>query len=436
MKSRQTLRLFSQTTALSALMLVALSFQNCAKQNFALIEPEAKLGKLESENVFDGGGAEVPASGASSGRGRVPASMMEPGLAMAPVISTSQVPLFFICSQRQSKEKGNLSQATSLKVILQKEGGGESEACQFTENGFAAKLLNDRKISVALLQQRCGALTAGNYQLRISDAARDQEASLTVDPARLQMRGGQLLVLSGAKLISDFNDEISKGERKFVSAQINPGIACDDNASPLVIHLNSDVEKAEPLILTSQANGVRFDLLGRNADGKEHTKSQISWHRSHQYLYIVLPNAKGEVKGIDELFGDNTFGPDGKFASDGYHALAKYDGKSADGRRVVAAADGYISDADAIFGRLRLWQDRNFNGIAEKGELMTLKSKGIEVVDLNFDTGYRETDLYGNQTKFKSVVKTSNGKLHLLFDIWFNPLTKRGSVSGGGLAAQ
>ncbi len=189
--------------------------------------------------------------------------------------------------------------------------------------------------------------------------------------------------------------------------------------SPLMIHFNSDVEKAEPLVFGSQKNGVNFDILGINSYPEAFSKKRISWYKSKQYYWVTLPNAKGEVNGINELFGNNTYGRDNKFAADGYKALAKYDGKSLDGKKSAGKPDNLITKADPVFQKLRLWADRNHDGLAQKSELVSLDSMNVEAIDLNADANYKETDKYGNDTTLKSVVKTTDGRYHLIFDMWF-----------------
>lgn len=196
---------------------------------------------------------------------------------------------------------------------------------------------------------------------------------------------------------------------------------CDEisTGSPLMIHFNSDLEKIEPLEFSSQIDGIIFDILGRNSKPTPYAPKQISWYKSPQYFFITLPTKDGEVKGIDQLFGDNTQGPDGKFAKDGYKALAKYDGMSADGKKRLHPADGFITAKDPVFKQLRLWNDENYDGIAQSSELQSLENKNIEIIDLNADPNYKETDKYGNETTLKSVVKTKDGRYHLMFDVWF-----------------
>lgn len=179
---------------------------------------------------------------------------------------------------------------------------------------------------------------------------------------------------------------------------------CDRRASPLFILTNK-----QAVHFTSPLTGIEFDILGdRNANEKR----LISWTNNANLKFIALPNSAGRVEGVNELFGDNTRGPDGRFAADGFEALAKFDSNG----------DGYISADDHVFADLRLWHDENFDGVGEGHELQTLNQSGIEVIDLRFDRKYLEEDQWGNQIKFKSVAKTVNGELRLVFDIWFRHL--------------
>lgn len=192
---------------------------------------------------------------------------------------------------------------------------------------------------------------------------------------------------------------------------------CDKNSSPLVIHHASDLNNPMPIALSSQEDGNDFDLLGAN---NNYETVRISWFTNTDYSLLALPNPYGDVNGIDELFGDNTQGPDGEFADNGYAALAKYDGTTNDGIFQIRAADGRIDTRDPIFYKLRLWTDRNFDGRAQSEELISLRRAGITFIDLEYSTDFAERDQYGNETKMKSVVGRSDGSLDLIFDLWFS----------------
>ena len=94
------------------------------------------------------------------------------------------------------------------------------------------------------------------------------------------------------------------------------------------------------------------------------------------------------------------------------NALAKFDFNS----------DGYIDRRDPVFEKLRLWRDDNHDGIVQQHELFTLTSLGVEVIDLRYDKRYFEIDKWGNQIRYKSVLKTSDQKLHFVFDVWLRYL--------------
>ncbi|MBX3022207.1 MAG: hypothetical protein KF799_11080 [Bdellovibrionales bacterium] len=181
---------------------------------------------------------------------------------------------------------------------------------------------------------------------------------------------------------------------------------CDTKASPLVIHLNSNPEAPKPIKLSPQASGVLFPLLGVLNDYED---VQISWFTNTDYGMLALPNARGMVESIDDLFGNATLGPDGDIADDGYAALAKYDDNK----------DGRIDAADAVFKHLRIWIDSRRDGVGEARELMSLRQARIEYIDLEYSNDYAETDRHGNETKMKSVVGRSDGSLDLIFDLWF-----------------
>ena len=58
---------------------------------------------------------------------------------------------------------------------------------------------------------------------------------------------------------------------------------------------------------------------------------------------------------------------------------------------------------------LRLWQDKNHNGISEAEELHPLASSNIEALELEFKESKR-VDQYGNEFKYRAKVKgTING---------------------------
>jgi hypothetical protein len=190
--------------------------------------------------------------------------------------------------------------------------------------------------------------------------------------------------------------------------------ACENeietSQDPLIIDMTPfKVPQVEYLSMSNPnlSNAVSFDILGAQAQ-PAHTPRRVSWPRNPNYAFLALPNDAERVTGIDQLFGNKTLGPDGRFAKDGFAALAKYD----------ANHDGQIDERDPVYARLRLWSDQDMNGIAWRGELRTLAAAGIETIDLGYDPSFSEHDEKGNVARFKSTVMTREGTHRLIFDLW------------------
>ena len=327
------------------------------------------------------------------------------------------IPVSYLCSSNSMVNFTRVVKDTATSVVIL---DGSVEVCNENQRD---NILNFKKVK---LSNECKSklVDGKSYSIRFKDSKQTVQGYMSVNnSATFNLRLGEFVYDSKELrsvvsippvwvLYAD-NPLVAKGS-DFTTGVDTRAIGdkdCDLKSSPLVVALGKNIKKID---LSAPTKGIKFDIAGLNALPVANDKKQISWFKKSMvdYYFIALPNRLGEVASIDELFGDNTYGPDHKFAANGYAALAKYD----------EDRDGYITSKDKVWAQLRLWQDKNLDGKGVGQELTTLDKHGIVSIDLNFDPNYSEYDQYGNETKMKSVVKMADGSLNLVFDLWFRPI--------------
>jgi hypothetical protein len=167
---------------------------------------------------------------------------------------------------------------------------------------------------------------------------------------------------------------------------IDPLQTCGDT-SPIIVDFSG-----RGFFLTSAANGALFDIHGTG------TPIMLGWTATGaDNAFLALPGADGLVHNGKELFGNFTPQP-ASSAPNGFLALAVYDLPANGGN-----GDGIIDSHDAIFSRLRLWVDKNHDGICQKNELFTLPQLGVFSLNLNYLSS-RRRDAFGNAFRYKARV--------------------------------
>jgi hypothetical protein len=166
--------------------------------------------------------------------------------------------------------------------------------------------------------------------------------------------------------------------------------------SPIVLDLNGD-----GISTLSYSSGVQFDL---HASGQ---KVQTGWAAATDGLLVLDRNQDGMINDGSELFGTSTTLVNGEKAKDGYVALSELDSNG----------DGSISKDDAKWADLKVWVDKNSDGISEAGEMVTLDSLGITQLDL----AAQATSVIdnGNVIGLTSSYQTADGTNHAMADVWF-----------------
>jgi len=170
-------------------------------------------------------------------------------------------------------------------------------------------------------------------------------------------------------------------------------------ADPLSIDLNRD----GVINTLAVSSGIHFDL--DNNGFAEAT----SWVAPVDGFLVLDRNGNNKIDGGAELFGNDTRLLNGTFARNGFEALAEFD----------LNADGKIDAQDAIYSRLRVWQDTNSNGVTDAGELKSLESLQIESLATTYISNI-STDANQVQHREQSLVTYSDGTSAISQTLWFN----------------
>ena len=164
-------------------------------------------------------------------------------------------------------------------------------------------------------------------------------------------------------MIGDFTNWLCQETGKFLDNMCSLASSLYEFivGDPLVLDLDGDGFE-----LLSVKDGVYFD-----ADAKG-LAEKTEWVSSDDALLAIDLNGDGIINDGTELFGTSTYLADGTKAKDGFSALAQYD----------ANKDGAIDSNDEVFNKLKVWQDKNSDGISQSDELYSLDDLGIQSISL------------------------------------------------------
>lgn len=448
--------------------LIVTTFSHCGKFAQSRTYQAQKAATISSTAVFSPGDVvgrdepRVPEPGE-------PGNPTPPPPPPPPPVPPTKMPIELYCSAEGASIIGSTLQQSPNTLIYGFKDSNGAEVCSFSEEGARDDLINTSRVNIKDLGKKCPALREGNYVMTIKSPNGGGSMLMTL------MNMGDYLRATTWQQVAYYNqnwighplhvdvkigadkgvtlkvtdrrpcDDIPAGgfleyggcenlygdlAAKVLSAHLDNGLTtpvgarCDHGVSPLIIRL---AEHNQGIQLSPPLSGIDFDIMGINSTPPYKPK-RISWFSTETAkddYFLVLPNARGEVLGIDQMFGDNTLTPDGHVPPkewNGYAALGLHDGRRADGSVDASKRDGFITEQDEVFPRLRLWHDTNRDGVAQPEEMSSLEQHGIVRIDLTFDPDHVETDDFGNATKMKSTVQTRDGRTHLIYDLWFRAL--------------
>ncbi len=176
-----------------------------------------------------------------------------------------------------------------------------------------------------------------------------------------------------------------------------PEMPPETPASPLVLDLDGDGVETVGL----DAN-IHFDHAG---DGFKELSGFVG---ADDGLLVWDKNGDGQVNSGAELFGNETVLGDGTKADNGFLALADLDSNG----------DGVFDVNDDKFSELRVFQDKNQNGQADDGELLTLSDAGVQSISLEYSNS-STVDENGNEHRQLGSFITTSGETHSIEDVWF-----------------
>ena len=175
-------------------------------------------------------------------------------------------------------------------------------------------------------------------------------------------------------VLYDIGSFFGKGISDFITLLAKQAGAIPIRIDPIVLDLSG-----QGITTKSVTDGVYYDLDNNGFAEK------TGWIDAKSGILVLDKSGDGKIETGNELFGDRTILDDGKTASSGFAALAALDSNR----------DGVIDAKDAKFSELRIWVDKDGNGVSTPDELLTLEEAGIRSLNLS-NTFIGKVDENGN----------------------------------------
>ncbi|WP_421868951.1 calcium-binding protein [Motiliproteus sp.] len=229
----------------------------------------------------------------------------------------------------------------------------------------------------------------------------DDALSNAAQLANSAKQEAQGVVDRGLSLLEEFGSDLGSALGRILGG-------ANDHAP----EISSAESKGSPIVLDLDGNS--FDSISKNADIYfDHDNNGFAeltgWISGNDGFLVRDLDANGTIDSGAELFGNNTALASGRLALNGYEALAEFDTNN----------DGKVGSVEAEAAGIKVWIDKNSDGISQDKELKALTEVGVE----SLNTGYQNTsvdDGQGNTIKQTSTATLLDGSSINTADFWFD----------------
>ena len=190
------------------------------------------------------------------------------------------------------------------------------------------------------------------------------------------------------------------------------GVAIATQYTPIVLDLGDD-----GIYTTNIHDGVSFDMA---ADGVKRSTAWVGGKivtadavnkngvpfKKYVTLeaedgFLVIP-VDGKITSSKQLFGANLEYDGKKYGTNGFEALIAIAGKNC---RSNDLKERFVGPWDSQYHNLlKVWIDKNRNGIAEPEEIKSLADAGVAAIDACYTAKHGMKDSYGNETELRSLI--------------------------------
>ncbi|MGE3612539.1 MAG: hypothetical protein AB7G20_03510, partial [Sulfurimonas sp.] len=285
---------------------------------------------------------------------------------------------------KPANPEGTVSIEVSNAVAYEGDSAGQSAQVKVS---LSSALLESIHISLSnggFVEIPAGSTNADATITWNGDTIPEENETIPVEILGFSYGGAETVVFGHDGSLSIVDDDKTNNGHPMDPAPIEP-----PRRDPLVLDMDKDGFIST---VSLQDSSTYFDLTG---DG---IKEKVGWIQANDGLVAYDKNENGKIDGIDEVFGNQT--------TSGFDELRE----TADSNY-----DGVIDRRDELYSRLKVWQDKNADGISQADELVSLSDAGVKSIDLNVVGTNIEVN--GNLLTEASRYTTSDGSRELAADI-------------------